>query len=77
METEWRIYAAVRQSALVQIMACRLVGAIPIIWTNAEIFLIAPLVTNFSENLTEIDTLSFNKYIWKCRPEITAILSRP
>ena len=36
-------------SALVQIMACRLVGAI--IWTNAEIFIIGPLSTNFNKLL--------------------------
>ena len=32
-----------------------------IIWTNAGILLIGPLVTNFSENLIEIQTFSFKK----------------
>ena len=32
-----------------------------IIWTNAEIFLIGPFRTNFSENLIEILTFSFTK----------------
>ena len=33
----------------------------PIIWTNAEILLIGPLATNFSENLIEIIAFSFMK----------------
>ena len=32
-----------------------------IIWTNAEILLIWPLETNFSEILIEIDIFTFNK----------------
>ena len=32
-----------------------------IIWTNAGILLIGPLVTNFSEILIEIQTFSLNK----------------
>ena len=32
-----------------------------IIWTNAEILLIGPLGTNFSEILIEIDIFSFKK----------------
>ena len=44
-----------------------------IIWTNAGILLIAPLGTNFSEILSEIDTFSFKKMhlkmsSGKCRP---------
>ena len=32
-----------------------------IIWTNDGIFVIGPLVINFSEILIEINTFSFNK----------------
>ena len=43
-------------------MACRLAGQRQaIIWNNAEILLIGPLVLNFSEILIEIYTLSFKK----------------
>ena len=38
-----------------------------IIWTNAGILLIGPLGINFSEILIEINTVLFNKCIWKCR----------
>ena len=38
-----------------------------IIWINAEILLIGPLGTNFSEILIEILTLSFRKCISKGR----------
>ena len=37
----------------------------PIIWTNAEILLIWPLGTNFSEMLIKIHTFSFNKMLVK------------
>ena len=47
-------------SALVQIMACRLVRQ-ALIWTNAGTLLIWPLGTNFSEMLMEIQTFSFKK----------------
>ena len=36
-----------------------------IIWTNAGIFLIGPLGTNFSEILIRIQTFSFKKMHWK------------
>ena len=36
-----------------------------IIWTNARILLIGPLVTNFSEILIEIHTFSFKKMLLK------------
>ena len=36
-----------------------------IIWTNAGILLIGPLVTNFSEISIEILTFSFKKMCWK------------
>ena len=45
-----------------------------VIWTNAEILLIGPLGTNFSEIFIEIDIFSFKKSV-VC--EIEAILSRP
>ena len=38
-----------------------------IIWTNAWIFLIRPLGTNFSEILIEIHTFSFTKMHLRCR----------
>ena len=38
-----------------------------IIWTNAEILLIGPLGTNFSEILIEILTISLKKICLKCR----------
>ena len=49
-----------------------------IIWTNAEILLIGPLGTNFSENEIEIYTFfiqenTFENVVWK----MAAILSRP
>ena len=44
-----------------------------IIWTNAGIYLIGPLGTNFSEIFIEILTFSFKKMHWK----MVAILSRP
>ena len=37
-----------------------------IIWTNAGIFLIWPLGTNFSEILIGIQTFSFRKCTWRC-----------
>ena len=37
-----------------------------IIWTNAGIFLIGHLGTNFSENLIAILTFHSGKCIWKC-----------
>ena len=40
-----------------------------IIWTNAEILLIGPLGTNFSEILIEIHKFSFKKCVWKWRLE--------
>ena len=42
-------------------MACRLVGAKPLIGTNAVILSIGPLGTNFSEILIKIITFSFKK----------------
>ena len=49
-----------------------------IIWTNAEILLIGPLRTDFSENLIKINTLfnnkiAFENVVWK----MVAILSQP
>ena len=38
-----------------------------IIWTNAEIMLIGPLGTNFSEILIAIQTFHSRKCVWKCR----------
>ena len=38
-----------------------------IIWINAGLLSIAPLRPNFSENLIEIHSFSFKKYIWKYR----------
>ena len=49
------------RSSLVQIMAWHLLGAQAIIWTNAGIFLIGSLGTNFLENLIKIHTFSFKK----------------
>ena len=49
-----------------------------IIWTNAEILLIGPLGTNFSEIVIDIWTFSFKKNAFEnvvC--EMAAILSRP
>ena len=40
-----------------------------IIWTNAGIFLIGPLRTNFNEMLIEIHTFHSRKCTWKCRLE--------
>ena len=58
IEAEWYIYAS-----LVQIMACRLVGA------NAAILLIGPLWTNLSEILIGIHIFSLKKmhlkYHWQ------------
>ena len=45
-----------------------------IIWTNAGILLIGPLVTNFDEVLIEIYTFLFTKIV-VC--EMVSILSRP
>ena len=38
-----------------------------IIWTNAEILLIGPLGTNFSEILIEFKHFHWRKCVWKCR----------
>ena len=38
-----------------------------IIWTNAKILLIGPLVTNFSEILIDMIHFHSRKCIWKCR----------
>ena len=46
-----------------------------IIWTNAELLLIEPLGTNFSEILIEIQTFSLTKIREIC--EMASILSRP
>ena len=49
-----------------------------IIWTNAGIFLIGPLGTNFSEVLVEIITFSFKKmYLKVSSAKMVSILSRP
>ena len=40
-----------------------------IIWTNAEILLTEPLVTNFSKILSKLIHLHSRKCIWKCRLE--------
>ena len=42
-------------------MACRLVGAKAIFWTNAGILLVGPLETNFSEILVGIQAFSLKK----------------
>ena len=74
IEAEWRIYASVIEPSLVQITACRLIGAKPL----SELFmagklLIARLGTNFSEIWIKIHTYSFKKMRLKmssgnCRP---------
>ena len=48
-----------------------------IIRTNCGILLIMHLGINCNEIPIKIHAFSFNKSIWKCRPEMTAILSRP
>ena len=40
-----------------------------IIWTNAEMLLMGPLGTNFSEILIEMHTFSFKKMHLKCHLE--------
>ena len=56
------IYASVILPSLVQIMACRLVGAKPLPEPMLVcILLIGPLGTNFSGMLIEIHTFSFKK----------------
>ena len=42
-------------------MVCHLVSALPFFLTNAGMWLIGPLGTNFSEILIQIDTFSFKK----------------
>ena len=60
IETEWRTYASVKWSSLIQIWAdsgrCQ-----AIILTNVGILLIGPLGTNLNEILFEIRKISFNK----------------
>ena len=46
-------------------------------WTNAEILLIGPLGTNFSEIIILIQTFSFKKWVWKYSWKMAAIFSRP
>ena len=49
-----------------------------IIWTNTGILIIGPLGTNFSENLSGIQTFSFKKMPLKMSSgKLAAILSRP
>ena len=59
-------------------MACHLVGANAIIWTNAGILLIGTLETNFNEILSEIHTFFIQENTFEsifC--EMAAILSQP
>ena len=63
IEAEWSIYASVNLPSLVQIIACRLVGAKH--WTSAGIFLKWPLGTKFSEISMEIHISSFRKMYLK------------
>ena len=65
-------HMCVSDPSLVQIMACRLVGAKPlseprqaIIWTNVGMLLTRPLGTIFNEIFIEIHTFSFKKIHFK------------
>ena len=59
-DAEWRLCVS-KLTIMVQIMACRLVGAKANIWTKAWILLIGLLGTNFSEILIEMYTFPFKK----------------
>ena len=63
IEAEWRIYASLSTPSLIQMMACRLVGAKgrrqAIIWTSAGILLIGRLGTTFNKISIAIYTFSF------------------
>ena len=74
IDAEWRIYASVNQSSLVQIMAaCRQA----ITWAIVEILFIGPLGTNFSDILIGIQTFWSRKCAWKFRLLNGVHLSRP
>ena len=62
---EWRMYASVNHPALVQIMPCRLVRDKPLSEPMLGILSIGTLVTNFSENFSEIHIFSLTKVHFK------------
>ena len=41
-----------------------------IIWANAEMLLVEPWATNFSDILIEIHTITFGKFLWICQQQI-------
>ena len=61
IEAEWRIYASLNWAIIGSDNGLSPVRRQSIIWTNAAIFLIGPLGTNFSEILIGIQTFSFKK----------------
>ena len=65
IEAEWRIYASVNYPSLVQIMACRLVGAKPLS-EPMLILLIRTLGTNQWNPRENLIHFHSRKYIWKC-----------
>ena len=77
IEAEWRIYASVNISSLVDngLLPGRLQA---IIWTNAGVLLIQTLGTNFGEILSEIHTFSFKEMQLKMSSaKMAGILSWP
>ena len=53
IEAEWRLYASINKPSLVQIMACRLVGAEPLSESVLKYFLLNPqeqISVQFNQN---------------------------
>ena len=61
VEAEWHIYVSVSQAIIRSDNGVSPGQHHAIIWTSAEILLIEPLETNFSEILIQIQTFSLKK----------------
>ena len=65
IEAEWRIYASLNWAIIGSDNGLSPVQREAIIWTNAEILLIGPSETNFSEIVIGIETFLFKKLYLK------------
>ena len=76
-EAEWRIYASPTKAMIGSNNGLSPVRRQAIIWTNAILFSIRPLGTNFSQIVSEIQIFSFKKWHFEnVVRKLSAILSR-
>ena len=83
VEAEWRvyiyiyiyIYASVNWSSLVQIMACRLVGAKPLSEPILEYCWLDPLEQNSVKSRSQFKRFDSRKRVWKCLEDDDHIVS--